>query len=125
MNINSVQSFKAGAALTAFRNTKLTADKTLVYTGAGEAPLGTTIQDYAADYAADIHLHSCGGEHQVTAANDTPINPGDPLTTAADGKVTKAAAGQTFFWIATDPSGGADSRFGAIPAYGALPAAQG
>ncbi|MDR0532722.1 MAG: hypothetical protein LBH01_02085 [Verrucomicrobiales bacterium] len=118
MNVNPVQSFVAGAALVNARQTKLNAQGRLVYTGAGEAPLGSTVQDYAENFAADIHLHNAGGQHYVTQGDAVNVVPGDRLTTGADGRVVKAAAGAEFFFTATEPSGGQDSIFRAAPTHG-------
>lgn len=94
MNINPIISLPAGAALVASRRVKVDNAGAVVYAGAADRAIGTTLQDYASGTAADIHLVSGGGLHFATIGSNTAVAKGDALEAAADGQLVKQNLGK-------------------------------
>lgn len=111
MNTNPVFSVGSDGELDAFRRVKMTASG-VAYAGATDAHIGTTLPgDLNRDQAA---VQSKGvGIHVATTSAATAIVAGDELQGAADGKVTKKAAGDAI-GVALEGAAAADSEIRVI-----------
>lgn len=110
-----VRTFTAGSALEPYRRVKLsgsTAD-TVVYAGAGEAHIGTTISRIASGEKGPIRLSNMPGTYKCSAAGAI-ASANSAVYGAANGQVSTSVSGNPI-GLALGTASGANSEIEIMP----------